>query len=108
MDTTPFFTGPELFVFVLFAGALVWLLIDIAIRDIHILRDMFRDSEKFAKADTPAADEVPENESENGPRIETQSGSAHEKAFASVLAAEFEVRQQHERIREAKRANARG
>lgn len=102
MDTTPFFTGPELFVFVLFAGALIWLLIDIAIRDIHILGDMFRDSEKFAKPDTPAPDELPANEIEVDLNIETASGSAREKArekaYVSVVAAEFVARHERERV----------
>jgi hypothetical protein len=107
MDTTPFFTGPELFVFVLFVGALIWLLVDIAFRDIHILRDMFSDSEKFAKPEPPAHEEPAVDEAEIRPIIERRSGPAREQALATVLAAEFNVKQHRERIRESKRAGAR-
>ncbi len=107
MDTTPFYTGPELFVFVLFAGALIWLLIDIALRDIRILGDMFRDSEKFARPDPPAQEKPPEDEAEIRPNLDLRGGSRRDKAMATMLAAEFIAKQQRERIRESKRAGAR-
>ncbi|HEX9463902.1 MAG TPA: hypothetical protein VGB82_14985 [Alphaproteobacteria bacterium] len=94
MDTTPFFTGPELFVFVLFAGGLVWLVIDIAIRDIHIFGRMLRDSEKFAKPDEPAKDEP------------AMSAPPTDKAAPSVVEADF-VAKRSLRGRPSKRAGAR-